>query len=68
MQGTSLQTFNKFGRVVKEEKLFKEIVDARMHGPSQKPMSSGELKINEPKNVDDTHCQLDMALIIPSKF
>jgi hypothetical protein len=29
MQETSLQSFNEFGNVVKEEKLFKEIVDAR---------------------------------------
>jgi len=29
MQEIFLQSFNKFGQVVKEEKLFKEIVDAR---------------------------------------
>jgi len=28
MQETFLQSFNKYGQVVKEEKLFKEIVDA----------------------------------------
>jgi len=28
MQGTSLQCFNKFGQVVNEEKLIKEIIDA----------------------------------------
>jgi hypothetical protein len=30
MQVISLQGFNKFGHVVQEEKLFKEIVDGRM--------------------------------------
>jgi hypothetical protein len=30
MQGTSLHSFNKFGQVVKEEKLFKEIDDTLM--------------------------------------
>jgi hypothetical protein len=45
----SLQNFNKFGQVVKEEKLFKEIVETQTmdHGPSQKhtwrTLSSGEL-------------------------
>jgi hypothetical protein len=43
MQESCLQSFNKFGHVVKEEMLFKEIVDARTdarwtteNGPSQK--------------------------------
>jgi len=35
MQGTSLLSFNKFGQVVQVEKLFREIVDARTHGPTE---------------------------------
>jgi hypothetical protein len=44
MQETSLPSFNKFGQVVKEEKLFKEIVDARTNDYGQWAITKAHLE------------------------
>jgi hypothetical protein len=48
MQGTTLQSFNKFGFVVQEKKLFKEIVDAQT-----RTMDDGQWAITK-AHLEDT--------------
>jgi hypothetical protein len=44
MQETSLPSFNKFGQVVKEKKLFNEIFDARMNDCGQWAITKAHLE------------------------
>jgi hypothetical protein len=44
MQETSLQSFNKFGYVVKKEKLFKEIVDEQTMDDGQWAITKAHLE------------------------